>query len=236
MIGRSIFLGLVSSASALAALWRTSQDQGRSSSLSLACSTPSRNLSDCSPLRRRPSSFVRWSLILLSRSAGAIFAFTCSSVLWTLFWSSADNNVWASNMSRLIDEYVPWFGAVLPADKVSIWSLVGASPGGQHAKANLASESTRLSMRASISSVVRFTSRPLDFSASFDSSKVPMVLERDARLKSSIDYVTCCLSLKLMFMWILVLIPHVCVLFCDVNVIAVWSSTIAANVTHLTPH
>ena len=121
---------------------------------------------------------MRCSLILLSLSAGAILDFTCSSVLWTLFWSSADSRVWASKMSLLIEEYVPWFGAVRPANRASIWSFVGASPGGQHAKANLARESTRLSMRASISSAVRFTSRPLDFRASFDSNSVPMVWQR----------------------------------------------------------
>ena len=69
---------------------------------------------------------------------------------------------------------MPGFGVMRPLNSPSIWSLVGASPGGQAAKARRANESTLFVMRAFTSSKVKLTSSPLERQASFDSRSVPI--------------------------------------------------------------
>ena len=69
---------------------------------------------------------------------------------------------------------MPGFGVMRPLNSPSIWSLVGASPGGQAAKARRANESTLFVMRAFTSSKVKLTSSPLERKASFDSRSVPI--------------------------------------------------------------
>ena len=57
------------------------------------------------------------SMETLPLSDGAILVLSVSSVLRTLFCSSADNNVCASNMMRFMEAHVPsfpWFGMMEP--------------------------------------------------------------------------------------------------------------------------
>ena len=75
--------------------------------------------------------------------------------------------------TRLTEAYVPSLGTILAPKRASIWASVGASPGGQAAKAKRVSESTLLALKASASSV-KLTSIALELRASLDSRSVFM--------------------------------------------------------------